>query len=98
MGKGVTIKYNANMRYVTDAKTAAKCIQLCNKLHLPYQKFVNRTDNPPGSTVGPVFATNQGIPTVDIGIPQLSMHAAREVIACQDHIDLCNLLTHFLQE
>jgi len=98
LGRGVTFKYNANMRYITDAKTASGLIQLCDKHSLPYQKFVNRTDNPAGSTVGPIFATSLGIPTADIGIPQLSMHAAREIIACQDHIDLCNLLTHFLQE
>ncbi len=98
LGKGVAIKYNANMRYVSDAKTASSIIQLCDKLHLPYQKFVNRTDNAAGSTVGPIFATALGIPTVDIGIPQLSMHAAREIMSCQDHLDLCNLLTHFLVE
>jgi len=98
LGEGITIKYNANMRYSTNAKTGAHLTKMCEKLDLSCQKFVNRTDNPAGSTVGPIFSTRFGIETADIGIPQLSMHAAREVIACADHLDMCTLLSHFLQE
>jgi aspartyl aminopeptidase len=98
LGKGVVLKYNANMRYSTSARSGAKVSQLADRLHLHVQQFVNRSDNPAGSTIGPIFSTNLGIETADIGIPQLSMHAAREVIACQDHIDMCSLLTHFLQK
>ncbi|MDN3506813.1 MAG: M18 family aminopeptidase [Simkaniaceae bacterium] len=98
LGEGITIKYNANMRYSTSAKTGAHLTKICKKLDLKCQKFVNRTDNPAGSTVGPIFSTRFGIDTADIGIPQLSMHAAREVIACSDQIDMCALLSHFLQE
>jgi aspartyl aminopeptidase len=97
LGGGITLKHNANMRYSTNAKTEALLKQACETLSLPCQQFVNRADNPPGSTVGPIFATRFGIETADIGIPQLSMHAAREVISCQDHLDQCALLTHFLQ-
>lgn len=97
LGEGITIKYNANMRYSTNAKTGAKASQLCEKLGLKWQQFVNRTDNPAGSTVGPIFSTNLGIETVDLGIPQLSMHAAREIISCQDHIDMCTFLTAYIQ-
>ncbi len=97
LGEGITIKYNANKRYSTSGKSGAFVTKLCDGLKLPVQKFVNRTDNPPGSTVGPIFATKMGIEVADIGIPQLSMHAAREVIACQDYLDLCKLLTHFLK-
>lgn len=97
LGEGLTIKYNADMRYTTSAKTGAFISHLCAELGLKCQKFVNRSDNMAGSTVGPIFATKLGIETVDIGIPELSMHAAREVIACQDHLDMCTLLTHFLR-
>lgn len=97
LGEGIVIKYNADMRYSTNGKTGAFISHLCNNLNLKCQKFVNRSDNPAGSTVGPIFSTKLGIETVDIGIPELSMHAAREVIGCQDHIDMCALLSHFLQ-
>ncbi len=98
LGEGIAIKYNANMRYVTNAKTGGYVSDLCDNLGLKCQKFTNRSDNPAGSTVGPIFATQLGIETADIGAPQLSMHAAREIIACQDHIDMCTLLTYFLQD
>lgn len=96
LGEGITLKYNANMRYTTTAKSGANVKALCDALNLKCQSFVNRSDNPAGSTVGPLFSTQMGIDTADIGLAQLSMHAAREVIACQDHIDMCTLLTAFL--
>jgi aspartyl aminopeptidase len=97
LGEGIVLKYNADMRYATGGKTGAFITHLCKNLGLKVQKFVGRSDNMAGSTVGPIFATNLGIETVDIGIPELSMHAAREVISCQDHLDMCLLLTYFLQ-
>lgn len=98
LGKGLVLKYNANMRYVTNAKSGSHVQSLCNRLKLPTQKFANRADNAPGSTVGPIFSTQLGIETADIGIPQLAMHSAREVISSQDHLDMCTLLTSFLGE
>jgi aspartyl aminopeptidase len=96
-GQGIAVKYNADKKYVTDAKTAAAVISACKKLGLRYQSFASRSDMPSGSTIGPIFAHTLGIPTVDIGSPIFSMHSAREVMAVQDHIDMCQLLTHLLQ-
>jgi len=97
LGEGITIKYNADLRYTSNAKTGAFITHLCNTLGIKCQKFANRSDNMAGSTVGPIFAKKLGIETVDIGIPELSMHAAREVISCQYHLDMCTLLSFFLQ-
>jgi aspartyl aminopeptidase len=95
-GGGVVLKYNADKKYASDSRTAAPVIAACKKLNLKLQNFVSRSDMPCGSTVGPIIAQSLGIPTVDIGIPIFSMHSSREVIACQDHLDMCQLLTHFL--
>jgi aspartyl aminopeptidase len=97
LGAGIVIKYNADQKYATNAETAADIVQICQDIHLKYQPSVARSDIPGGSTVGPVVAQTLGIPTVDIGIPQLSMHSTREVMACQDHLDMCHLLTHVLE-
>jgi aspartyl aminopeptidase len=97
-GKGVAIKYSSNKKYATDAKTAAAVITACKQLKLPVQSFVSHSDIPMGSTIGPVFASALGIPTVDIGVPLLSMHSIREVMAIQDHLQLCTLLTHLLNK
>lgn len=97
LGKGIALKYNAQQRYATDALSAAPIIHACQQLNLPYQSFVNRSDMPCGSTIGPIIAEQLGILTVDIGIPELSMHASREVMATQDYLMLCHLLTHLNQ-
>jgi aspartyl aminopeptidase len=98
LGKGIAIKYNANQRYATTASSAAPLIQLCQQLQLPVQTYVTRNDLPCGSTVGPLFAALTGIATADIGAPQLSMHSIREIMAVSDHLDMCQLLTAFLEE
>ncbi len=97
-GQGVVIKYNAGKKYVTDAKTAAVIVSACKQLKLPYQSYASRSDMPSGSTIGPIFAAQMGIPTVDIGVPLLSMHSIREVMAVKDHLELCELLTYLLEK
>jgi aspartyl aminopeptidase len=96
LGRGIAIKHNADQKYATNGLTAARIIHLCQTLNLRHQSFVSRSDLASGSTVGPIVAHTLGIPTVDLGIPILSMHSIREVMATQDHLDMCHLLTQAL--
>ena len=56
--------------------------------NVPTQDFVVRNDMGCGSTIGPIIAAGVGIRTVDVGIPQLSMHSVREMCGTED-IDIC---------
>lgn len=97
LGKGVVIKHNANNRYATTGLTSARLVKICQQENIPYQSFASHSDIPCGSTVGALTATQTGIPTVDIGLAQLSMHASRELISTEDHLTLCRLLKSLLE-
>lgn len=84
LGHGPVIKYNAKARYATDGATAALFVRACLAADVPYQEFVSDNRMPCGSTIGPISATRLGIPTVDVGIPLLSMHSAREMCGTSD--------------
>jgi len=58
--------------------------ELARRAKVPIQEFVVRQDSPCGSTIGPIISANTGIRTVDVGIPQLSMHSCRETCGVYD--------------
>ena len=81
---GIVIKYNANQKYCTDAVSAAKFKDLCDRAGVKYQTFVNRSDVPGGSTLGNISNTQVPMNTVDIGLPQLAMHSPYETAGVED--------------
>ncbi len=81
---GPAIKINSNQRYATSSATAAMFRRACETAGVPHQVFVSRNNMPCGSTIGPITATRLGIDTVDVGVPQLSMHSARELCGTDD--------------
>lgn len=95
LGKGIVIKHSAQQRYASTAATSSYIKALCLKHKIPYQETVGRGDIPTGTTIGPIHANLTGMPTVDIGIPQLSMHSTRELIACEDQNNMTELLNTF---
>jgi len=93
---GPVVKVNANVRYATDAPGAALVALAAEQARVPLQRFAMRSDMPCGSTIGPVTAARLGITTVDVGMPQLAMHAAREYAGSQDPASYQALLAAFL--
>jgi aspartyl aminopeptidase len=84
VNQGPAIKLNHNQRYATSPHTAAFARDVFEAAGVPSQTFVSRNNMPCGSTIGPITATRLGIDTVDVGVPQLSMHSARELCGTLD--------------
>ena len=87
---GVVIKFNTNMRYTTDAISAAVVKALAERIGVPTQDFYNRADMKGGSTLGNISMKHVSILTADIGLPQLAMHSNYETMGSKD--------THYLYD
>lgn len=98
LGKGTVIKTNDNQRYATNAVTGFIVREIARRANCQIQEFVVRNDVPCGSTIGPIIAANTGIRTVDIGVPQLSMHSIRETCAVADVLENVKLLHAFFKD
>lgn len=88
LNKGPVIKISANQSYTSDAKSTAVFQAICEKASVPYQKFVNRSDERGGSTIGPISSSHLPINSVDVGNPILGMHSIRETGGVNDHYDM----------
>ncbi|SHH53378.1 M18 family aminopeptidase [Tepidibacter thalassicus] len=85
INKGPVIKISSNYRYTSDSYSIAVYESICKEADIPYQKFVNRSDERGGSTIGPISSTHLDIPSIDIGTPILAMHSIRELGGVMDH-------------
>lgn len=90
-GNGPAAKINANQRYATVGSGLALWNAACEQASIPSQSFVSRNTVPCGSTIGPITSTRTGLATVDVGIPMLSMHSAREMIHVRDAANLAQV-------
>jgi aspartyl aminopeptidase len=84
LNRGPVIKRNDNQRYATDGDTGARFVALCREAGFEPQVFVNRSDLPCGTTIGPIAAAASGVSVVDVGNPMLSMHSIRECCGTWD--------------
>jgi len=85
LNKGPVIKISANQSYTTDSNSDAVYEEICKKAGVPVQKFVNRSDERGGSTIGPISSTHLDIRSVDMGTPIIAMHSVRELAGVLDH-------------
>ena len=95
LNKGPVIKYNASLRYMTDAVSAAVFKELCRRAGVPCQEFTDRSDIVGGSTLGHQSMTHFSIPPADVGLPQLSMHSAYETAGTADTAYLIEVMKVF---
>ncbi len=81
---GVVFKRACSQTYSTDSKSVAIGEQICRRHNIPYQKFASRSDVTTGSTLGSIANKYLPLRTVDVGVPVLAMHSARETMGVKD--------------
>ncbi len=97
VNQGPVIKLSANYRYATTSLSSSYFIELCEKVKVPYQKMINRSDIPSGSTIGPVSSAQMSIKTVDIGNAMFAMHSTRETMGTLDHKYVTDVFVEFMK-
>jgi len=98
MNQGPAIKRQSSQAYATEANTQARFAAACDTAGVPWQVFMDRSDIPSGSTVGPMTAAHLGVATVDVGMTQLAMHSARELAGADDPQYFIKALIAFLAD
>ena len=96
LNKGLSLKIACSQSYAGDAKAIAIVKGLCEEADAQYQIYVNRSDTPGGSTVGSISSAMLPMRTVDVGLPLLAMHSARELMGAADQEQINRLMNHFL--
>lgn len=84
MGNGLVLKTNQNQRYATSGVSGLVVREAGRRAGMEIQEFVVPNDRACGSTIGPILAGGTGLRTVDVGMPQLSMHSVREMCGVED--------------
>ncbi|MEE1200259.1 MAG: M18 family aminopeptidase [Christensenellales bacterium] len=97
MNEGIVFKHCAAQKYTTDAVSNAIFAEICVSADVPTQHFANRSDMPGGATLGRISNTHVSVPTVDIGLPQLSMHSSYETAGSKDMVYMIRAMTAFYE-
>lgn len=95
LNDGFVIKRACSQTYGTDCRSIAAVEQLCMENDIPYQKFASRSDVSTGSTLGNIANKYLPMRTVDIGVPILAMHSARELMGIRDQWYIENVIKEY---
>ena len=98
LNKGPVIKLSASQSYATDSISSSVYEMICKSVEVPVQKFVNRSDERGGSTIGPICSVHVNIRCVDMGTPLLAMHSSRELGGVDDQYFAYTSFTEFYKK
>lgn len=95
INKGFALKINSSQRYAYDTETVAIAQMLCEEAGVSCQKVANHSDIAGGSTLGPILSGWLPMRAIDLGVPMLAMHSARELAGKEDVKGLTLFLERF---
>ena len=98
INEGVSIKISAQQKYTSDGYSIAVIKNIVKDTAIRIQPFVNESNSPGGTTIGPISSTHLNIDGVDLGIPMLAMHSVRELCGIFDVFYLKELAKEFFSK
>ena len=81
---GVTVSCDPNGHMTTDSVSKSFVEEIARNTDNKLQYFQIRNDSRSGGTIGPTLSAKTGMRSVDMGIPQLSMHSIRATTGSRD--------------
>lgn len=64
--------------------------EICKKANVPFQDYSSRNDMATGSTLSGLCVRHVSIDSIDVGISQLAVHSANEVVGDNDPLYIYN--------
>lgn len=68
----------------TDSISSSIFKEICEKANVPYQDFASRNDMAGGGTLSGLSIRHVSIDSIDVGLSQLAMHSANELVGAND--------------
>lgn len=81
---GITIGSDSNGHLTTDSISTAIVDRVAEISGTKNQFFIIRNDSRSGGTIGPALSSALGVKSIDVGLPQLSMHSIRATTGSLD--------------
>lgn len=82
LNKGIVISKDASSS--TDCITSSIFKNICENVNVPYQDFASKNDLTGGSTLSGISLRHVSIDSIDVGLGELAMHGAKEIIGSKD--------------
>ena len=93
LGEGFAIVKEINT--TTNAISASIIKNLCKKNKIKYQDITAKNDVSGGSTLSSISLSHVSVLSIDVGIPELSMHSSIETCAINDIYELYKMMKAF---
>lgn len=82
LNQGIVISKDCSS--TTNSITSSIFKGICEQANVPYQDFVTKNDMTSGSTLSGISLRHVSIDSIDIGLGQLAMHSAKEIVGSKD--------------
>lgn len=93
LNKGILIVREKDT--TTDAISSTIFKEICKSANVPFQDYTSRNDMNTGSTLSSLSIRHVSTDCIDVGLAQLAMHSANEVIGTDDTFYLYKVFKNF---